>query len=415
MAQQEIITGLDIGSTSIRLVVGQRVAGGTIQILAAVSVPSEGVNRGIITSLDDATSSLSAAKEKAERIIGIPLESAWVGISGPHIITSPSRGVVAVGKANGEIQETDIERALEAARAVATPPNYEILHAIPKSFIIDSQPGIKDPIGMTGVRLEVETTIIQGLSAQLKNIMRCVYRAGFRVSGVILSVLAAAESHVSERQRELGVVVVNLGGATTSVAVFEEGDLLTAEVLPLGSEHITADVAIGLRTSLDIAEQVKLNYGTANVKETGKRDDIDLEEFGGGEGEIVSRRYVAEIIEARMEEILDKVDSILKKVDRSGMLPAGVVFVGGGAKLPGIQELAKRRLRLPVTLGAPRAGFMSAIDTVSDLSFSTALGLVLWGEESSRGSSGHFSGILSKVGPSQLIANAKSWFSSLLP
>jgi cell division protein FtsA len=210
MAQTELIAGLDIGSTAVRLVVGQRVGDGGFNIIAAVSVPAEGVNRGIVTSLDDATSCLSALKEKTERITGLPIESVWVGISGPHIITSTSRGVVAVGKANGEIEESDTERAIEAARAVATPPNYEILHVIPKSFTIENQGGIKDPMGMSGVRLEVETTIIQGLSAQLKNVMRVVYRSGFHVSGVILSVLAAAESHATERQKEQQQVWLSL-------------------------------------------------------------------------------------------------------------------------------------------------------------------------------------------------------------
>ncbi|MFA7287067.1 MAG: cell division protein FtsA [Patescibacteria group bacterium] len=416
MAQTELIAGLDIGSTAVRLVVGQRVGDGGFNIIAAVSVPAEGVNRGIVTSLDDATSCLSALKEKTERITGLPIESVWVGISGPHIITSTSRGVVAVGKANGEIEESDTERAIEAARAVATPPNYEILHVIPKSFTIDNQGGIKDPMGMSGVRLEVETTIIQGLSAQLKNVMRVVYRSGFHVSGVILSVLAAAESHATERQKELGVAVLNIGGATTSVAIFEEGDLLAAEVIPIGSEHVTADIAIGLRTSLDIADQVKLNYGTADTETVNRREDIDLSEFGGDEGETASRKYVAEIIEARMDEILEKVDGILKKIDRSGMLPAGVVLVGGGAKVTGLVELAKRRLRLPVTLGEPRASFMSAVDAVSDLSYASALGLVLWGEEETRSqSSGRFSGLLPGVSAGKIASQVKSWFSSLLP
>lgn len=415
MPQPEIFAGLDIGSTSIRLVVGQRINDQALQLVAAVSVPAEGVNRGVITSLEDATSSISAAKEKAERMTGLPIESVWVGISGPHILTDTSRGVVAVGKANGEIQEADVDRALEAARAVASPPNYEILHAIPKNFTVDGQGDIKDPVGMTGIRLEVETTVIQGLSAQMKNIMKCVYRSGFRVSGVILSVLAASESHVTERQRELGVAVVNLGGATTSMAVFEEGNILSAQVLPIGSDHITADIAIGLRTSLDIAEQVKLNYGQAVAKDIGKRDDVDLAEFGGGEGEIVSRRYVAEIIEARLEEILDKVDAILKKVDRSGMLPAGVVFVGGGAKIPGLLDLAKRRLRLPVSLGTPRAGFMSALDTVNDLNFATALGLVLWGAEATRSEGAGWGGVLGRVSGGAMIGTLKSWFKSLIP
>lgn len=414
-SHSDIITGLDIGSSSIRLTVAQRGHEGQLQIVAAVTVPTEGVNRGTITSIDDATSALSAAKEKAERISGFNLDSVWVGISGPHILTSTSRGVVAVGKANGEIEETDINRALEAARAVASPPNYEILHAIPRSFTVDGQSGLKDPVGMSGIRLEVETTIIQGLTTQLKNLTRVVERAGFRISGIVLSVLAAAESHVTERQRELGTVVVNIGGSTTSVAVFEEGDLLTAQVLPIGSEHITADIAIGLRTSLDVAEEVKLNYGTAYVKDVGKREDIDLSEFGSSEDENVSRKYVAEIIEARAEEILDKVDGVLKKVDRSGMLPAGIVFVGGGAKLPGLIDLAKKRLRLPVSLGKPKADFMSALDTVNDLSFASSLGLVLWGDEATKDNRRGRGSIFGSKPMSGALETVKSWFSSLLP
>ncbi|KKU48113.1 cell division protein FtsA [Candidatus Uhrbacteria bacterium RIFCSPLOWO2_12_FULL_46_10] len=415
MSRQQVLSGLDIGSTAVRLVVAERMPGGAIQVVAAVSVPAEGVNRGVITSLEDATASISAAKEKVERMTGLPIEELWVGISGPHILTTASRGVVAVGRANGEIQEADVERALEAARAVASPPNYEILHAIPKSFTIDSQPGVKDPIGMSGIRLEVETTVIQVLSTQLRNVMKGVYRAGFRVSGIILSVLAAAESHATERQRELGVVVVNIGGATTSVVVFEEGNILTAAVLPIGSEHITNDIAIGLRTSLDIAEEVKLHYGTALAKDVNKREEIDLSEFGAGEGEIVSRRYVAEIIEARMEEILDQIDAILKKVERSGMLPAGVVFVGGGVKIPGLLTIAKSRLRLPATLGVPNSRFMSAIEAVNDLSFATALGLVLWGDESSDDSKGRLGDFFSRFGVGGLRGSVKRWFKSFIP
>lgn len=415
MTNSETITGLDIGSDSIRLVVGQRAPGGALQVVTAVSVPAEGVNRGVITSLEDATASISAAKEKAERLTGATLDEVWIGLSGPHVVTDVSRGVVAVGRANGEISEADVDRALEAARAVASPPNYEILHAIPRSFTIDSQTGIKDPVGMSGVRLEVETTVIQCLSAHLKNAMKGVYRAGFKVNGVVLSVLAAAESHATERQRELGVAVINLGAATTSVVVYEEGTVLTAAVLPIGSEHITNDIAIGLRTSLDIAEQVKLHYGTALPKEVGKKDDIDLGEFGGNEGEIISRRYVAEIIEARLEEILDKVDAILKKVDRSGMLPAGAVFVGGGAKMPGFMSLAKSRLRLPATIGIPTTKFMSAIDTVNDPAFGTSLGLVLWGEEATRETGGRLGGLLGRLPAGRMLNPIKGWFKSLIP
>lgn len=414
MARQEIIAGLDIGSTAIRLVVGERAANGSLQVLASVSVPAEGVNRGIITSLEDATASISAAKEKAERLTGMPLEDAWVGISGPTVLTDTSRGVVAIGKANGEIQEADVDRALEAARAVASPPNHEILHAIPKSFSIDGQPGIKDPVGMSGVRLEVETTVIQVLTAHLKNTTKCVARTGFRVSGLVLSSLAAAESHLTERQRELGVVLVNIGAATTSVVVFEQGDILTAGVIPIGSEHITNDIAIGLRTTLDIAEQVKLHYGTAMAGDINKREEIDLGELGGAEGETASRKYVGEIVEARVEEILDKVDTLLKKVDRSGMLPAGAVFVGGGAKVPELLTAAKQRLRLPATLGVPTSRLMSSADAVNDPAFATALGLMVWGDESAGGEA-HVGGWVPAFSPRGLFTQVPDWFKSFIP
>lgn len=414
MARQEIIAGLDIGSTAIRLVVGERAANGSLQVLASVSVPAEGVNRGIITSLEDATTSISAAKEKAERLTGLQIDEAWVGISGPTVLTDTSRGVVAIGKANGEIQEADVDRALEAARAVASPPNHEILHAIPKSFSIDGQPGIKDPIGMSGVRLEVETTVIQVLTAHLKNTTKCVSRTGLRVTGLVLSPLAAAESHLTDRQRELGVALINIGASTTSVVVFEQGDILTAAVIPIGSEHITNDLAIGLRTTLDIAEQVKLHYGVALSKEVSKREDIDLSELGGAEGETASRKYVAEIVEARVEEILEKVDGILKKVDRSGMLPAGAVFVGGGAKIPELMAAAKLRLRLPASLGTPTSRLMSSADAVNDPSFATALGLMVWGDEVGGGSSpiGSWGPALN---PHRLFTIVPDWFKSFIP
>ena len=226
MSDQEIITGLDIGSTVIRLVVGQRTSdvNQPIHIIGAAEVPAEGISRGIISSLEDAVASISACLEKAERMVGFAINSSWVGISGSHIMSQESQGVIAVARSDGEITEADVERAIEAARTVATPPNYEILHVIPKSFTVDGQVGIKDPIGMTGVRLEVETQIIQGLSAQIKNLTKAVYRVGLDIRDLVLSILATSEAVLTNRQKELGVVLVNIGGATTNLVVFEEGD-----------------------------------------------------------------------------------------------------------------------------------------------------------------------------------------------
>lgn len=409
-----LVAGLDIGSTAVRLAVGQltTVEGRPeLHIIGAAEVPSEGVHRGVVSSIEDVVSSISSCLERAERMTGLPVKSVWVGISGSHIISEESKGVVAVSKTDGEITEEDVERAVEAARTVATPLNYEILHVIPKSYTVDGQIGIKDPIGMTGVRLEVDTQIIQGLSAQIKNLTKAVYRTGLEIDDLVLSILATAEAVITERQKEMGVAVLNIGGATASLVIFEEGDILDTAILPLGSEHVTADIAIGLRTSIDVAEKFKLEYGSTLPKEIGKKEDIDLFDLGEEKHEMFSRKYGCEIIEARMEEILEKVDAVFKKVGRSGMLPAGLVLTGGGAKLPGLIELVKHKLRLPAALGYP-LNLTSVTDKVNDLSFTTAIGLVRWGALIAQGSSNKFSNLIAKF---RFLPRAKQWFKWLAP
>ncbi len=382
--QDNLITGLDIGSSANRIVVGQLVArneGGQeveLQILGAAEVPSEGVNRSVINSIEDVVSSISACLERAERMVGAPIDTAWVGISGSHILSQTSKGVVAVSKADSEITEEDVARAIEASRAIATPLNYEVLHVLPKSFSVDGQTGIKDPVGMTGIRLEVDTQIILGSSSQIKNLTKAVYRAGLDIEDLVLSIIATAEAVTTTRQKELGVLVVNFGAATTSLAVFEEGDLLHTAILPLGSQHITNDIAVGLRTSIDIAEAVKISEGDCFAATISKREELDLYEVGAPEHELVRKQYLIEIIQARMEEILQKINQELKRSGREGLLPAGVVFTGGGSKLPGLVDLAKKILRLPATLGYS-LNVMSVTDKVNDLGFATGIGLVKWG------------------------------------
>jgi cell division protein FtsA len=389
MADDSLFAGIDIGSTSVRIAVGQKMPAserGQVHILGAAESPSEGINRGVINSIEDAVSSVSACIEKVERTTGLPIGSAWISISGSHVNMIESKGVVAVSRTDGEIREEDIERAVDAAQTVATPVNYEIIHVIPKSFAVDGQEEIKDPLGMTGIRLEVDTQIIQGLTSHIKNLTKCVYRTGANIERLVLGVLATSESVVTPRQKELGVAVVNLGGASTSVAVFEHGDILRIASLPIGSDHVTADIAIGLRTSIDVAERVKLQYASALPKDFGKSDKIDLQDLGVADSEEISLKYVSEIVEARCEELLEKVDKELKEIGRSGLLPAGVVFTGGGAKLPGLVDLAKSKLRLPVSLGYP-VGMSSITDRINDLSFTTAMGLVQWGVNEAPGDS----------------------------
>ncbi|HBV58311.1 MAG TPA: cell division protein FtsA [Candidatus Magasanikbacteria bacterium] len=413
-SHQEIIVGLDVGSTAVRLAVGQLVPSGEkteLHIIAAAEAPSEGVHKGVVTSIEDVVSSISSCLERAERMTGLPIKSAWVGISGSHIISEESKGVIAVSKPDGEISEEDVDRAIEAARTVATPLNYEILHVIPKNYTVDGQVGIKDPIGMTGVRLEVDTQIIQGLSAQIKNLTKTVYRTGLDIDDLVLSILATAEAVVTERQKELGVAVLNMGGATTSLVIFEEGDILDIAVLSIGSEHITTDIAIGLRTSIDVAEKLKLDYGSALPKDIGKKEELDLFDLGEAEHEVISRKYACEILEARAEEILMKVDDIFKKLGRSGMLPAGVVLTGGGSKLPGLVELAKRKLRLPAALGYP-LNLTSVTDKINDLSFASAIGLVRWGAMSAQSGSGKLENLISRFGS---MGKVKKWMKSMMP
>lgn len=412
MARDTIIAGIDIGSTAIRIVVGQNLTENRLHIIGAAEVPSDGVSKGVITSIDDAVAALSQCIEKAERLSGVPIDRAYIGIGSHRIAVQQSRGVVAVSKADGEIREDDVDRVIEAAEAVATPPNYEILHVIPRSFTVDGQAGIKDPIGMTGVRLEVETQIVHALSSQVKNTTKTVYRTGIDISDLVLAPLAAAEAVLTKRQRDLGVVLVLIGGATTGVLVLEEGDVLHTAILPFGGSHITSDLAIGLRTSIDVAERIKVEYGTAIPNDIGKKEEVAWKEVGGSEEGTFSRRQAAEIIEARVEELYDFVDKELKKINRSGLLPSGIVLTGGGAKLSGTIEVAKRKLRLPASIGKPQ-GLTTAIEKIHDAAFAVAVGLVLWGKSIDDRTPATLLGRFSSVGA--VTNRMRDWFKSLLP
>ena len=419
--KDNIIAGLDIGSTAIRMVVGQRVYndanGEQLQIIGAVNTSSEGINRGMVNSIENATSSISACLEKAERLVGVPINKAWVSINVPHIKCEKSRGVVAVGKSDGEITEDDVERAIEAARALSVPPNHEILHVIPVKFTVDNQTDIKDPLGMTGVRLEVETLIIQGLSSQINNLTKAIYRTGIEVEDLVLSPLAAAETVINSKQKELGAALINIGASTTSLAVFEEGELLHAAVLPIGSEHITADIAIGLRCPINLAERIKIEFGSANPEKF-KKEEININHLAQEEGisdhddyQDISQSYIAEIIEARVEEIFEKIDDELKKIERSGMLPAGVFIIGGGSKLNDLVDVAKKKLRLPACIGTNKNSF-AIIDKVNDPIYLTALGLVAWGNQASRPMGRSFNPF--KGGAVKNITSAVDWTKSMI-
>ncbi len=414
MAKDEIIVGLDVGSSVVRVIIGQVSPDEEKPHIIGVGMaPAAGIRRGVVVDVEEAVGSISTALEKAERITGIPIESAYISIGGAHIESQLSRGVIAVSRADGEIGEDDVTRVIEAAQAITLPTNHEILHVVPKNFVVDDQEGIKDPVGMSGVRLEVEAHIVQGASSFIKNLTKCIYRAGVDIDDLVLAPLAAAEAVLTRRQKELGVVLVDIGAGTTGLTVYEEGDLLHTKVLPVGSEHITNDLAIGLRTSVDVAEKVKLEYGTASPSAITDSEQVDLSKIDQNEEQVINRREIAEVIEARLAEIFSLVDKELKKVGKSGQLPSGAVLTGGGAKIPEIVDLAKEELRLPAQIGMPEE-VPVAVDKIDDPAFATAVGLVLWGMGAeNKSASFALGGIQNSVGDT--VGKMKKWFKTFLP
>jgi len=418
MSKRDVLVGIDVGSSTVKTIIAQIISPEEKPRIIGVGVAlSAGVRKGIIVDLEEATQSINRSLEEAERLAGVSVNRAIVSVGGNHIFSQYSKGVIAVGRADGEVTEDDVERVINAAQAISIPPNKEIIHIIPKDYSLDDQRNIKDPIGMNGVRLEVDACIIEGSTPYLRNLTKCVEQAGVATDSFVLAPLAAARATLSKRQKELGVVLVDIGGGATSLAVFEENDLLHTAIVPLGGNHITNDIAIGLRTSIDVAEKVKLEFGNAMPREISKKEDINLAEFDPQEEGIVSRYHVSEIIEARLEEIFTLINKELKKIGKDKLLPAGIVLTGGTAKLPGCVDLAKNILGLPAQTGFPEP-LGGLVDKVDEPSFVTAVGLILWGAEDvlRKGSSirGKLAGnITGNVG--EKVTNIKKWFGKFLP
>jgi len=413
MARVAHVAGIDVGSSTVRVVVAQLSPETPLpNVVGMGTAPMQGMQKGVVTDVDEAVHAVSTALNAAERMSGIPIERAYVSINGSHISSQNSRGVIAIGRADGEISPEDIARVINAAQAISLPSNREILHVLPQNFIVDGQEHINDPIGMTGVRLEVETHVIEGSAPFIKNLTKVVNQAGVHIEDFVFAPLAAALSVLEKRQKELGVVLVDLGAGTTSLVVYEEGTLLHTAVLPLGSSHITNDIAIGLRTSIEIAEAIKLQHGTALPDQVKSNEAVVVEGDGDNEHQSISRAEVANIISARLEEIFSFVDRELKRLGRSGLLPAGVVFTGAGAHLPGVVELAKKRLRLPARIGRPK-DFPGIVTEVHDSAFAVALGLLLWGIDQERKETRRSTMSMPEMG--QTVDKVKTWIKGLWP
>jgi len=381
MDRREILASLDIGTSKVAVLIGKSLpSSAQIDIIGIGKAPVSSLRKGVVIDLESTISSISEALEQAERMSGVKINEVTLALGGSHIESQSSKGVIAVSRPDGEVTPSDRDRAIEAAQAVAQPMNREIVHIIPQYFTLDGQGMIKDPVGMTGIRLEVETHIITGSSPAIKNLEKCVFQAGLSVREPVFSILAESEIFLDSKQKEIGVVFLDIGAATTQMIVFEEGTVIHSAVLPLGGNLITNDIAIGLKTTVELAEKVKIKYGSAIPEEISETQSISLSKIDPQEKEEVSKKYLAEIIEARLSEILEMVRVELKKIKKDAKLPAGAVFTGGSSQIKGLTELSKKILRLPSSLAKTDVVIGGLSDKVEDPSLAAALSLLFWGK-----------------------------------
>jgi len=378
MTKNEIIVGLDIGTSLTKIAVGKHLREDkTPSIIALGIAPSEGVRRGVVIDIQDATRSINEALDYAAKMIEEDIKEIVVSLNGAHIKSHITSGKIAVSRADGEVTEEDIKRVITNANIGPSGQNKEIIDIIPKTYILDEETGIKNPIGMNGIRLEVEALIVEDTSSSIKNLEKCIHNLGLRVESQEIGIIASAQSVLTKKQKDLGVAVIDLGAGTTSIAVYEEGHLIHIGVIPIGANHITNDLAIGLRTSIEVAEKIKLKYGVALEKSLGESSKlkIDLAKVDSKEEGIFPVAYIASIIEARSKEIFELITQELKKIERDGLLPAGVVLVGGGANLKAMADLAKQELKLPVKIGTPK-GVEGSIADVDNPIYANLVGLI---------------------------------------
>ncbi|MDP3772005.1 MAG: cell division protein FtsA [bacterium] len=411
MAARTIIAALDVGTSTVQTVVAERARGEQeLHILGVGIVPSQGIRRGAVVDLEEATAAIRASAEAASRAAGVPVTSVWLSVGGSQVSVSSSRGVIAVSRADGEISPEDVRRAIAAAETfVPRNPNKETLHIIPRDFKVDHESGVKDPVGMHGVRLEVDTLIIECSSPFLKNLIKCVEGAGLRVEDYVFGPLAAAEVALTKRQKELGVMLVDIGGGTASFIIFDEGMPVHAGVLPVGGMHITNDVAIGFRTHVDVAEAMKCTHGSCLPTLFTKKDNIRLAEFIPDESAVYSRRELAEMIEARLHDIFELLRKELKKIDRRHLLPAGVILTGGSSVLPGVVQATREEFGLPVEAGQLHMG--DNLDERLTPSLAAACGVLAWANQHTTTSFSLFEEHSLRVRKSKVVR----WLKSLLP
>lgn len=378
MGRDNIVVGLDIGTTKIAAIVAEPNEDNGFNILGYGTHPSEGLRKGVVVNLEKTVNSIMGAIQDAELVVGQKIESVYAGIAGDHIKGINSRGVIAVKGLDSEISPADVDRVIDAARAVAIPLDREIIHVLPQEFIVDDQSGIRDPLGMSGVRLEADVHIVTGAIISAQNIYKSIRRAGLEVKDLVLQPLASSYALLSPQEEELGVLLIDLGGGTTDIALFYDGSLRHTAVIGLGGKNITNDIAIGLRTPVDQAEEIKKSYGCALSRLVDPNEMIQVPGIGGRKPKEISRSVLAAIIEPRVEEIYSLVLREIRRTEFADGLAAGIVLTGGGSLMEGMVELAEQVFDMPTKVGCP-AGINGSNEIITNPMHSTGVGLILWG------------------------------------
>ena len=375
--RDNLIVGLDIGTTKICAIVGNLTEEG-IDIVGIGTSPSRGLRKGVVINIESTVASIRKAVEEAELMAGCEIKSVYAGIAGGHIKGFNSQGVIAIK--NREVCSDDVKRVIDAAKAIAIPMDREVIHILPQEFIIDDQDGIREPLGMSGVRLEAKVHIVTGAVASAQNIIKSCNRAGLDVADIVLEQLASSEAVLSADEKELGVALVDVGGGTTDIAIFVDGAIKHTSVLSLGGNHLTNDIAVGLRTPMAEAEKIKQKYGCCMASLVGKDETIEVPSVGGRKPRILSRQLLAEILEPRVEEIFTLVNREIVKSGLEDLIASGVVITGGSTILEGMPELAEQVFNLPVRRGLPqRIGGL--VDVVNSPAYATGVGLVVYGSK----------------------------------
>ena len=376
--KERYIVGIDIGTAKVTAIVSEVTEEGRLEIIGIGSTESKGLRKGMVINLEQTVESIKRVVEEAELMAGVEIESAYVGLAGGHIKGFNSRAVVAITSKTREIGREDVFRAIDAAKAIPLPSDREIVHVLPQEFVVDGHDGIFDPTGMTGSRLEANVHIITASTTAIQNIVTCVNRAGMEVIETVLEQLAAAEACLTDDERELGVALLDIGGGTTDIAIFDKGTIWHTSVLPTGGDHFTNDVAVGLRTPILEAEKIKKKYGCALATMVSEEDTIEVPSVGGRKPRILGRQILADILQPRAEEICHLVFQEIRRAGYERTLNSGVVITGGSASLEGLPEVAERVFDMPIRRGVP-TGIGGLVDVVASPSYATGVGLVLYG------------------------------------